>query len=95
MRSRTQGVHTIFDDETNIRARELISVLVLASEVCLTEPRVVALRLPHAAQALESGKELCVLIKKYPNTLSAVDPAVADCSPVEFDAHGPSRKPDP
>ena len=66
MRNRIRNVKKKLDNKVNIRLRELVSILVLGSEACLTEPRVSALNLPHAASVLDTGQDLCVLMKKLP-----------------------------
>jgi hypothetical protein len=67
MRTWNRNLKAVRDNELNIRLRELVAVLVLSSEVCIREPRVVALNLPHAALALDAAQSLCALMKELPD----------------------------
>jgi hypothetical protein len=69
------------DNEVNVQLREMVSVLVLGTEVCLTEPRVSALNLPHAASVLHTAKSLCVLMKKLPSASLIPDPEASNERP--------------
>jgi hypothetical protein len=90
MRSRMHRARQTLDKEANIRLRELASVLVLAAEACITEPRVSALGLPHAGTVLDSARDLCLLMKTYPvpSTVLESRTASGSRSPVCRRRHG-------
>jgi hypothetical protein len=78
MRNQICNAEKRLDNNANIRLRELVSVLVLGSEACLTEPRVSALNLPYAAALLQTAQDLCVHMKTLPTASFIPDPEASN-----------------